>query len=96
MGTTHPGKVVETRTPSQNPPSRVRLLDPSVIGAIDERIFHSPQSYLELRNSMARAGVVIIASLVGLLGPASTTNTETEGFSASRPATTFPAVPPMT
>jgi hypothetical protein len=54
-----------------------------------------PQSYSLLRSSKARAGVVIMASSRGLLLPASITSTETSGFSVSRPATTFPVVPPV-
>lgn len=53
------------------------------------------QSYLLPRSSKARAGVVIASMSSGFPIPASMTRTLTFGFSARRPATTQPAVPPI-
>lgn len=52
------------------------------------------QSCLPLRNSNARAGVVMASTSSGLPMPASMMRMFTLGFSARRPATAQPEVPP--
>ena len=64
-------------TKSAGPLSSVTIRD---YHRLHLRLLTKSQSYLELRNFIARAEVVIIASSRGLPRPASTTSTETEGF----------------
>lgn len=54
------------------------------------------QSCLPPRREKALEGVAMASTSRGLAMPASITRIETLGFSARRPATTFPAVPPPT
>lgn len=64
------------------------------IASFWERLRHHSQSYLLPRSSKARAGVVMASTSSGSAMPASMIRTLTLGFSAKRPATTQPEVPP--
>lgn len=104
-----PGKVVQAAATPKNLTTGIWLLDAFIVGLIHKsRLvspvilavpkFERPGRSRDLRN-------VVWGSIPDLVvdknrleythpGPASITSTFTSGFSASLPATTFPAVPP--
>lgn len=71
------------------------LLNALIVVALDHRSFVSPVVLAAAEVHSHRRGSYLL-DLVGIATPASITRTVTSGFSARRPATVFPAVPPPT
>ncbi len=109
--TPNPGVVVETTATTKSFTSGVWLLNSGILRAVDEGslIRPIPWTGTELESTCGssnfrnflRVSIIVlemtldVARVILYPIPASMTRTDTFGFSASLPATTLPAVPPI-